>query len=108
MKHHPTRRTAPWLAAVATLATSAVAPAFAQTAAAPAAPAAPAEWTDTLKFGLQIEGGIIGNANSPRNNNNFGQLFTDKANDFQLNQILVGVARPLDPKATGYDFGFKL
>ena len=108
MKHHPTRRAAPWLAAAATLATSAVAPAFAQTAAAPAAPAAPAAWTDTLKFGLQIEGGIIGNANSPRNNNNFGQLFTDKANDFQLNQVLVGVARPLDPKATGYDFGFKL
>ena len=115
MKHHVSRRAAPWLAAAATLATSAIAPAYAQTApvpaapaAAPAAPAAPAAWSDTLAFGLQIEGGIIGNTNSPRNSNNFGQLFTDKANDFQLNQVLATIARPLDPKATGYDFGFKL
>lgn len=108
MKHHVSRRAAPWLAAAATLATSALAPASAQTAAAPAAPAAPAAWSDTLKFGLQIEGGIVGNTNNPRNSNNFGQLFTDKSNDFQLNQILVGVGRPLDPKATDYDFGFKL
>jgi len=47
-----------------------------------------------------------GNANSPAVTN-FGQLFTDKANSAFLNQASLTVQRPLDPKATGYDFGFK-
>ena len=106
MKHHSPRRVAPWLAAAATLATSAIVPAHAQTA--PAAPAAPAAWQDTIAFGLQIEGGIIGNTASPANGINYGQLFTDQSNDFQLNQVLATIQRPLDPKATGYDFGFML
>ena len=109
MKKLSPRRAAPWLAAAAALATTATMPAYAQTAtAAPAAPAPPAAWQDTIAFGLQIEGGIIGNTASPNNGINFGQLFTDKSNDFQLNQVLATIQRPLDPKATGYDFGFKL
>ena len=39
---------------------------------------------------------------------NFGHLFTDKANSLLLNQAVLTVQRPLDPKATGYDFGFKV
>ncbi len=39
---------------------------------------------------------------------NFGHLFTDKANTPLFNQLLLTAQRPLDPKATGYDFGFKL
>lgn len=76
----------------------------------PAAAQAPAAEASTLKFGLQIQGGIIGNGANPRTGTggNFGQLFTDRANDFQLNQVLATIARPLDPKAAGYDFGFKL
>lgn len=75
-----------------------------------AQPASPNLWTDTVKFNLQIQGGIIGNSakQTTGSGGNFGQLFTDKANDFQLNQVLATVARPLDPKATGFDFGFKL
>ena len=107
MKRHSVRRSAPWLAAAASLVTSALLPAHAETST-PAPPSIPDKWTDTVKFSLQIEGGIIGNTASPSNGNNFGQLFTDKSNDFQLNQILPTIARPLDPKATGYDFGFKL
>lgn len=82
-------------------------PAAAQTAAPPSAPDA---WSDTLKFSLQLEGGIIGNTANPKNSNggNFGQLFTDKSNTFQLNQVLGTITRPLDPKATSYDIGFKL
>lgn len=38
---------------------------------------------------------------------NFGHLFTDKANSLLMNQALLTVQRPLDPKASGYDFGFK-
>jgi hypothetical protein len=107
MKRHSVRRSAPWLAAAATLATSALFPAQAQTSVA-APPSKTDQWQDAVTFGLQIEGGIIGNAASPANGINFGQAFTDKSNDFQLNQILATIGRPLDPKATGYDFGFKL
>ncbi len=106
MKRHTARRSAPWVAAAAALASSAALPAQAQTAAAP--PSASAKWTDAITFGLQFEGGIIGNAASPRNGINFGHAFTDKSNDFQFNQVLATIARPLDPKATDYDFGFKL
>jgi uncharacterized membrane protein YadS len=38
---------------------------------------------------------------------NWGHLFTDKANTPLLNQTILTVQRPLDPKATDYDFGFK-
>jgi hypothetical protein len=81
--------------------------AFAQ-AAAPAAPAAPAKWTDTLKISGYIEGGITGNTDDPANGINFGHLYTDRANMPVLNQAALMVGRPLDPKATGYDFGFNL
>lgn len=70
--------------------------------------AAPAKWSDTLKFGVQIDAGITGNAAGPKDNLNFGHLFTDRANEPVLNQTLVTLGRPLDPKATGYDIGFKL
>jgi hypothetical protein len=81
--------------------------AFAQ-AAAPAAPAAPAKWSDTLKISGYIEGGITGNTDDPANNINFGHLYTDRSNTPVLNQASLMVGRPLDPKATGYDFGFNL
>jgi Putative beta-barrel porin-2, OmpL-like. bbp2 len=109
MKHNASRKAAAWMAAATSLATPAIAHAQAPAAPAPApAPAAPAQWQDTVTFGLQIEGGIILNPASPANGLNFGQLFTDRSNDFQLNQVLFTMQRPLDPKATGYDVGFKL
>jgi len=80
-----------------------------------AAPAPPASWQSTIAFSAQIEGGIVGypansnnSANPEANGLNFGQLFTDRSNSFLLNQILLTVQRPLDPKATDYDVGFKL
>ena len=69
---------------------------------------APAAWQDTIKFSGQVEAGITGNPAGPRNDLNFGHLMTDRANDPLLNQLLLTAERPLDPKATGYDFGFKL
>jgi hypothetical protein len=102
--------TRPWLAAIA-VAPFAVTGALAQTAApaapaaAPAAPAAPAAWSDGIKFGLQFEGGIVVNPASPNNGENYGQLFTDKSNNFQMNQALFTVQRTVDPKAD-YDVGF--
>lgn len=70
--------------------------------------AAPAGWFSSIKLSAQLEGGIVLNPQRPVDANNFGQLFTDKGNQFQLNQILLTAQRALDPKATGYDFGFKV
>ena len=68
----------------------------------------PAAWVDTLKLSGHIEAGITGNPDAPRNGLNFGHLFTDRANTPLLNQLMLTAERPLDPKATGYDFGLKL
>jgi len=65
------------------------------------------EWIGDIKFGAQVQGGIVFNTNSPSNNLNFGQLFTDRSNQATLNQILLTVGRTIDPKTTGFDVGFK-
>ncbi len=48
------------------------------------------------------------NPQRPADANNFGQLFTDKANQFQLNQILLTAQRAIDSKETGFAVGFKV
>ena len=67
----------------------------------------PSGWFSGIKLSAQLEGGIVFNPQGPADGLNFGQLFTDKSNQFQLNQVLLTAQRPLDPKATGYDVGFK-
>jgi hypothetical protein len=106
-----------WLAAAATMATAVVS-ASAQTSAPPAAteaapapvPAAeappPGFWINGIHLSAQIEGGITGNFAGPKLN--FGQLTTDKPNTVLLNQVLLTANKPLDPKATDFDWGFKL
>ena len=74
--------------------------------AAPAAAAAPSTWASSIKLTGQLEGGVVFNTASPKSN--FGQLFTDKSNQAQLNQILLTAARTIDPKETGWDVGFKI
>lgn len=95
------------LSVVAALAFSA-APAFAADMPMKAvkAPAA-ASWWDTFTITGHVEVGITGNSRRPADGINFGHLFTDKANSLLLNQTVLTLQRPLDPKATGYDFGFK-
>ena len=111
-----------WLGAATAMA-AAIVPAAAQTTAPPAAteaapattPAptpAPAEapppgfWINGIHLSAQIEGGITGNFAGPKQN--FGQLTTDKPNTVLLNQVLLTANKPLDPKATDFDWGFKL
>jgi len=72
-----------------------------------AANAAPTSWADGIKVNLQFEGGAIINPANPDNGLNFGQLFTDRANQFVMNQALFTVQRPIDPKSTDFDIGFK-
>jgi Putative beta-barrel porin-2, OmpL-like. bbp2 len=77
-------------------------------AAEPAPTPPPASWWDTFTIGGTVEAGVTLNGDNPADGLNFGHLFTDKANTPLLNQILLTATRPLDPKATDYDFGFKL
>ena len=80
---------------------------FARAADVPVTPP-PANWWDTLTVSGSVDAGITFNPDSPGDGLNFGHLFTDKANQPLLNQMLLTVQRPLDPKATDYDFGFKV
>jgi hypothetical protein len=73
------------------------------TAAAPAA-----TWADTLKFYGHAEGGIAFNTAAPANNENFGSIFTDKSNQFQMNQLMLTAERPIDSSSSKFDVGFKL
>jgi hypothetical protein len=67
----------------------------------------PASWWDTVKFSCWLDAGVTFNPSNPSDGINFGHLFTDKANQPLLNQFVLTLERPLDPKATGYDFGFR-
>jgi hypothetical protein len=81
---------------------------FAAMADAAEPPEAPGDYWDTFKLWGQVDAGITGNLTGSKGRLNFGQLFTDKANQVLLNQVLVTAERPIDPKLGGYDFGFKL
>ena len=79
------------------------------------APIAPVVGTfnffDGIEFHAQGEVGILGNTSNPSQGLdgkgiNFGHLYTDHANVPQLNQVLMTVTKAVDPKATGYAFGF--
>ena len=66
-----------------------------------------------IEFHAQGELGIYGNSLNPSQGvngegYNFGQWYTDNANEPQLNQILLTIAKPVDPKATGTSIGFTL
>jgi Putative beta-barrel porin-2, OmpL-like. bbp2 len=95
---------------------AATAPAPAAPAAeAPATPAAPAAeappaglWVDGIHLSAQLESGIIANPFRPATGLNWGQLFTDNANQVQLNQLLLTANKPLDPKNSDYQWGFKI
>lgn len=81
------------------------APAAAPAAPAPAAPPA-GYWINGIHLSAVIEAGIIANPADPKLN--VGQSFTDHANQVQLNQVLLGAEKKVDPAATGFDWGFKL
>jgi hypothetical protein len=68
--------------------------ALAQTVPSAAAPEAPPPglWIDGIHLSVQVEAGFMGNPSRPADGLNFGQLFTDHANQFQLNQILLTAA----------------
>jgi hypothetical protein len=85
-------------------------PAASGTATAPAAPAPPPPgfWIDGIHLGAQIQGGFTINPQTPDDGVNYGRLFDDRANQPQLNQVLLTINKPTDPNAPGFDWGFKL
>jgi hypothetical protein len=115
--HAPTRVTRAATFCVALAPVTALAqpapPAVAPEAPPPAAPATPEApppglWINGIHLSAQIEGGFMGNPSRPADGLDFGQLFTDHANQFQLNQILLTANKPLDPKNSDYQWGFKV
>ena len=87
------------------------APPSATTPAAPAA-SAPAVPSSFQIYGItlnaQAEVGIMGNPAGPSDFLNFGHLFTDRANQVLMNQLLLTAQKPIDSKATTVNFGFDL
>lgn len=74
----------------------------------PLAPVPPlVKWWDTVTVSGHVQAGVTLNWANPGSGLNFGRLFDDRANTPLLNQTVLTVQRPLDPKATDYDFGFK-
>jgi hypothetical protein len=82
------------------------APATPPAAAAPAAPSG--LMIGPVKLSLQLDSGFIINPMRPADGLNFGQLFTDHANQASLNQLLLTASKLLDPKDPGYQWGFKV
>jgi hypothetical protein len=79
------------------------------TPAPPAAEAPPAGlWVDGIHLSAQLQSGIIANPYRPSTGLNWGQLFTDHSDQVQLNQLLLTANKPLDPKNSDYQWGFKV
>src|SRR5690349_3233748 len=55
-----------------------------------------------------IDSGITFNPSDPRDHQNFGHLFTDRANEPLLNQAVITAERTLKPEEGHWDWGFKL
>ncbi len=73
----------------------------------PGSTTSPPSWWDTVKFYGHLQAGMTFKADGPSNGINFGHLFTDRSHQLLLNQLILTAERPLDPKATGFDLGFK-
>ncbi len=83
------------------------APAPAPAPAPAAAPSTAIDLGNGISMTGHIELGANVNTDSPDNNINFGQTFTDQSNTIRMNQLLLNVERDLDPKNAGYQWGFK-
>ena len=77
----------------------------------PAPAVAPAQmpsiFTGTT-FHVTGEFGIMGNSGNPADGQNVGQLYTDRANAPELNQIFATLTKPIDSSAKDYNFGFAI
>ena len=89
------------------LAFAATAPAHAGTAAKDTKAAVKPEEPRFKIYGW-VEAGITVNGDRPNDNQNFGHLFTDRANEPLLNQAVIVLERTLKPEPGQYDWGFRV
>jgi hypothetical protein len=61
-----------------------------------------------FKISGWIDSGITSNPDGPRDNQNFGRYFDDRANEPMLNQLVINLERALTPQPGEFDWGFKL
>src|SRR6266436_6065322 len=61
-----------------------------------------------FKISGWIDSGIAINPAGPNDNQNFGRLFDDRANEPLLNQFVINFERALVPQPGEFDWGFKL
>jgi len=61
-----------------------------------------------FKISGWIDSGITFNSASPKDNQNFGRFFDDRANEPLLNQLVINFERALAPQPGEFDWGFKL
>lgn len=66
------------------------------------------QWWRGITLAGRLDGGISANPARPDNGINFGNFLGDHANQVQLNQFDLTLARAIDPQAKGYSFGFTL
>jgi hypothetical protein len=100
------RQAAPWLAAACMLAGTS----RAQTSQPASTPAAePAGLViDGIRLSAQFDAGLLVNPARPGNGLDFGHLFTDRANQFVMNQALLTAQKEIPKDANGFEWGFKL
>jgi Putative beta-barrel porin-2, OmpL-like. bbp2 len=60
-----------------------------------------------FKLSGWVETGITANLDGAANGENFGHLFTDRANELLLNQFIISAERSLASSGDGFDWGFK-
>lgn len=72
---------------------------------APTLTAAPAS---RLKTSGHLNVGFTANPQKPRDHQNFGRLFDDRANEPLLNQLVFTIEQPLATDSASFDWGFKL
>jgi outer membrane receptor protein involved in Fe transport len=64
-------------------------------------------WLDGIRISGDIDVGVTLNPSTPADGINFGQLYTDRANQVVLNRFDLAAERAPDPAATGLDLGFR-
>jgi hypothetical protein len=96
-----------WLLSTCAAAVLASGAALAQEAQAPAPAQGPVSaWLAGVLVDGRIEAGVTANPANPATGINFGQLFTDKANQLVLNQVDLRAERAPDVSGGRLDFGF--
>jgi hypothetical protein len=61
-----------------------------------------------FKISGWLDSGVTFNPAGPDDNQNFGRLFDDRANEPMLNQLVLNFERALAPQPGEFDWGFKL